>query len=194
MAALSSLCNLWSAKTTDSLPTDDQLFVRAIEHGVLALGHQEARPLQSDAAKAVLRGRDTFLNVPTGYGKSLTYQILPMSARFLLDALEKDYAGVPSVLIVSPLVALMYDQAQKLLNVDDASVLVLSDAVQLHQGCVKGHTATGTVDSARKCTHIFACPEAILHSYKWRKLLLDTEFVNSLVALVIDEAHCIVKW
>ena len=52
MAALSSLCNPWSAKTTDSLPTDDQLFVRAIEHGVLALGHQEARSLLSDAAKA----------------------------------------------------------------------------------------------------------------------------------------------
>ena len=67
MAALSSLCNLWSAKTTDCfIPTDYQLFVRAIEHGVLALGHQEARPLQSDAAKAVLRGRDTFLNCPSG--------------------------------------------------------------------------------------------------------------------------------
>ena len=75
MAALSSLCNLWSVKTTDSLPTDDQLFVRAIEHGVLALGHQEARPLQSDAAKAVLRGRDTFLNCPS----AITSTILPRS-------------------------------------------------------------------------------------------------------------------
>ena len=85
MAALSSLCNLWSAKTTDSVPTDDQLFVRAIEHGVLALGHQEARPLQSDAAKAVLRGRDTFLNCPSGLPRrSLPQFSLDQSYRHLV--------------------------------------------------------------------------------------------------------------
>ena len=85
MAALSSLCNLWSAKATDSVPTDDQLFVRAIEHGVLALGHQEARPLQSDAAKAVLRGRDTFLNCPSGLPRrSLPQFSLDQSYRHLI--------------------------------------------------------------------------------------------------------------
>ena len=87
MAALSSLCNLWSAKTTDSVRTDDQLFVRAIEHGILALGHQEARPLQSDAAKAVLRGRDTFLNCPSGHPRrSLPQFSLDQSYRHLVGS------------------------------------------------------------------------------------------------------------
>ena len=42
--------------------------------------------------------------------------------------------------------------------------------------------------------HIFASPEALLQSVKWQKLLLNPDVVNGLVALVIDEAHCIVKW
>ena len=71
-----------------------------------------------------------------------------------------------------------------LLNV----LLVLSDAVQVQQG------SEAICDSAHRCTHIFACPEALLHSSKWRKLLLDSKYVNSLVVLVIDEGHCIIKW
>ena len=126
---MAALYNLWSAaKATGdheetTIVADD---ARAIEHGVLALGHQETKPLQSDAVNVVLRGKDTFLNVPTGYGKSLTYQILPICARFLLAALGKECVGVPSVLVVSPLVALMLDQAQKLQNIDNVLVLVLS--------------------------------------------------------------------
>ena len=60
------------------------------------------------------RGEDTFLNVPTGYGKSLVYMILPLCAKLILEALGDDPATPPSVLVVTLLVAMMRDQAQKL--------------------------------------------------------------------------------
>lgn len=43
-------------------------------------------------------------------------------------------------------------------------------------------------------THIFGSPEAIVGSKKWRSLFMDDSFISRIVAIVIDEAHCIVKW
>ena len=44
-----------------------------------------------------------------------------------------------------------------------------------------------------KCTHVFASPEALLESARGRKMLLCSDFV-SIVAIMIDKAHCIVNW
>ena len=178
MAATLALCKLWSTRC------DERLIRNAIHNCTLSLGHQIPKPLQLDAVSAVLNGKDTFLNVPTGYGKSLVYTILPLCARFILEALGDGFVAPPAVLVVTPLVALMHDQAQKLLGVRNVKVLVLrdEDADKLDHDLAKGWT------------HIFASPEALLQSVKWRKLLLDPNLVNNLVALVIDEAHCIVKW
>ena len=45
-----------------------------------------------------------------------------------------------------------------------------------------------------KCHLIFISPEAILSHHKWRKLLLLEAYQKNLVALVIDEAHCVRNW
>ena len=57
-------------------------------------------------------GRDAFVCLPTGYGKSLCYQALPfvMDHKRFVAGLEE--AGKSCVLVVSPLVALMEDQDQ----------------------------------------------------------------------------------
>src|SRR5512139_824977 len=64
-------------------------------------GFAAFRPLQEDVCRAVLSGRDTLLVMPTGAGKSLCYQ-LPGLAR----------GG--TTLVVSPLIALIEDQVDKL--------------------------------------------------------------------------------
>ena len=42
-----------------------------------------------------------------------------------------------------------------------------------------------------KYSHLFTSPEAVLQASKWRKMILPTEI---LIAIAIDEAHCIIKW
>src|SRR6202020_3352507 len=64
-------------------------------------GHREFRAHQQEVCEAAATGRDVLLVMPTGAGKSLCYQ---------LPALARGGVG----LVISPLIALMEDQAAKL--------------------------------------------------------------------------------
>ena len=74
-------------------------------------GYKELKPFQSNVVKSVCNGQDVFLMSPTGSGKSLTYEMIP----FVFERLgKKDTA---SVIIVSPLVALIEAQCEKLIYI-----------------------------------------------------------------------------
>ena len=62
--------------------------------------------LKTQVITAVLRGRDVFALLPTGYGKTLCYAVLPAAFDIL-------HPGSPpsTVLVLSPLTAIMKDQA-----------------------------------------------------------------------------------
>ena len=69
MVAMLVLYKLWSTGC------DKQLIHNTIHHCMLPLGHQIPMPLQFNAVSVTLNGEDTFLNVPTRYGKSLVFMI-----------------------------------------------------------------------------------------------------------------------
>ena len=131
-------------------------------------GFDSFRPGQEAVIRAVLEGRDTLAVMPTGGGKSLCYQI---------PALMQESLTV----IVSPLISLMKDQVDSLLQ---SSV---ADAAALHSGLspedrweVERKVRTGEIRM------LYVAPER----------LRSLEFVLSLrragVGLfVVDEAHCI---
>ena len=134
-------------------------------------GFDSFRPGQEEAIRAVLEGRDTLAVMPTGGGKSLCYQI---------PALMQESLTV----IVSPLISLMKDQVDSLIQ---SSV---AEAATLHSGLspeerweVERRVRTGAVKM------LYVAPER----------LRSLEFVLSLrragVGLfVVDEAHCISEW
>jgi len=63
---------------------------------------------QRDCIKYLYEGKDVFLWLPTGFGKSLCYEVLP----FVLDDMLGRHGSV--VIVISPLVSLMVDQVQSL--------------------------------------------------------------------------------
>ena len=71
------------------------------------LGYTKLRPNQEKVVEYFVQGRDVFVGLPTGSGKSLCYCILPT----VFDMLRGSN-GLSIVVVVSPLIALMKDQVR----------------------------------------------------------------------------------
>jgi len=133
-------------------------------------GHHDFRPHQQQVCEAAADGRDVLLVMPTGAGKSLCYQ-LPALAR----------GG--TALVISPLIALMDDQASKLtaLNLRVARIHSGLDREASRQAC-RDYLA-GDLD------FLFIAPER-MRVPGFPEMLAKRK--PTLVA--IDEAHCISQW
>jgi ATP-dependent DNA helicase RecQ len=143
---------------------------RMIELGKRRFGISAFRPGQALAIRNVLAGIDTLAIMPTGAGKSLCYQ---------LPALELD--GV--TLVVSPLIALMKDQYDKLAELG-MDVLRLDSTLSPRDE----QTALARLSENRPCV-AYVTPER-LGEPRFRDRLAAVR-----VALfVVDEAHCISQW
>jgi len=125
----------------------------------------------------VLKKTDLFVNLPTGFGKSLIYQALPL----LSDVLCNTSGHI--VVVISPLVNLMKDQVEKLNNLG-VSATTLSD--------MDDEKATGVEKGAFSV--VYGSPEAWLKIERWRKVLSSDVYSNKLCAMAVDEAHVIKQW
>ena len=70
------------------------------------LGYEAVKPEQLQVVTGVVRGRDTFAVLPTGFGKSLCFALLPAMYDQLYPSSEPSI-----VVVVTPLTAIMKDQA-----------------------------------------------------------------------------------
>jgi len=102
-----ALCIMWVAEV-ERAPT----ILSAAIHSSLQVFRHEARSSRGSASDSL---RTTRVHKRADWiRKWLVYQILPFCASFILERTGKVTAAVPVVLIVSPLIALMQDQAHKL--------------------------------------------------------------------------------
>ncbi len=175
-----ALVNAWKTDVT----ANPSLLASVVEYGLQKLGYERIKPEQLTAIQSLLKGINVFMSVPTGFGKSLVYQLLPFCAERLLHSSSWEFK-TPVVVIVSPLVSLMHDQVSKL-AAKGVNAVCISGDVDLDD-------AYALVTEGR-FTHVFGSPEAFVGSRKWRSLFLDKSFSGRVTAIAIDEAHCIVKW
>jgi ATP-dependent DNA helicase RecQ len=134
-----------------------------------AFGYSSFRPGQAEVIDAVLQGRDCIAVMPTGAGKSLTFQI---PARMLNG----------TVLVISPLISLMKDQVDALLAVGFRATAINSTLAFEERRERLAAFRRGELEL------VYLAPEALDGSLR--------DFVRGcpLALLVVDEAHCISQW
>jgi ATP-dependent DNA helicase RecQ len=137
----------------------------------LIQGFQSFHPEQEQALQSILAGQDTLVVLPTGSGKSLTFQ-LPALLR----------KGV--TLVFSPLIALMRDQVEMLRN----KGLTMVDYI------VSGQSAAHRDDVYRRIVKgdlrlVYIAPERV------RDVALNEALAQAdVIQVVVDEAHCVHMW
>ncbi len=150
-----------------SLPTTLEALQEQLDRW---FGFREFRSGQAEVIQSVLAGRDTIAVMPTGAGKSLCYQ---------LPALMLE--GV--TLVVSPLIALMKDQVDGLIERDIPATLINSSVPLAEQEARLQGLRRGDY---RLC---FVAPERFRSGrFAWAIRQVPVRL------LAIDEAHCISQW
>ncbi len=141
-------------------------------HQILAQywGYTQFRPLQEDIIRSVMSGQDTVALLPTGGGKSLCFQVPAMSQPGLC-------------LVISPLIALMKDQEEHLLQ----------KGIRAH-AIVSGMKKSEVELALNNCIYgdykfLYVSPERLL-SPIFKEYLLQMK----LNLIAVDEAHCISQW
>ncbi|MBI3805773.1 MAG: ATP-dependent DNA helicase RecQ [Nitrospirae bacterium] len=132
-------------------------------------GYTHFRPGQEEIIQAVLSGRDCIGVMPTGAGKSLTYQI---PARILPG----------TTLVISPLIALMKDQVDALTEVGIPATFVNS-SLTLEERRERIARLKGG-----EYRLIYAAPEGL------EGFLLELLMTCQISLIAVDEAHCISHW
>lgn len=133
-------------------------------------GYPAFRPLQEDIIHSVCAGKDTLGLMPTGGGKSITFQVPALAMEGIC-------------IVVTPLIALMKDQVENLRRVGIKATAVYSgmshqEIITQLENCIFGGYKFLYVSPERLCTEIFRVK---LHAM-------------TVCLLVIDESHCISQW
>jgi ATP-dependent DNA helicase RecQ len=133
-------------------------------------GYSTFRPLQERIVRSLLAGHDTCVVMPTGGGKSLCYQLPAV-------------ASGGTAVVISPLIALMQDQATQLAQMGIPAAVLNSTLSETEQAKVMSRARAGAYRL------LYVSPERVARgdTMGWLQQVPIAFFA-------IDEAHCISEW
>jgi ATP-dependent DNA helicase RecQ len=133
-------------------------------------GYDEFRPLQGDIIRSITSGKDTLGLMPTGGGKSLTFQVPTMA----MDGL---------CVVVTPLIALMKDQVENLKKRGIAAAAIYSG--------MSYNDILMTLDNAvyEAYKFLYVSPERLATPVFMEKIKQA-----KVCMIAVDESHCISQW
>lgn len=141
------------------------------------------RPNQLEAINATLGGKDTFVLMPTGGGKSLCYQLPSIIS-------SGHTRGV--TVVISPLLSLMQDQVAHLQKLKIQALLVNGEVGPEHKRLVMDSLKNPNVEKFIQLLYI--TPEMISKNQRMISAFRDLHQRKKLARIVIDEAHCVSQW
>ncbi|KAI6877613.1 ATP-dependent DNA helicase, partial [Hortaea werneckii] len=141
------------------------------------------RENQIQAINTTLAGKDAFVLMPTGGGKSLCYQLPSLIT-------SGKTRGV--TIVVSPLLSLMEDQVQHLNNLRVQAFLLNGESNADAKRHVRDALAMSEPQKYIQC--LYVTPEMLSKNQSMVSLFERLYQRNQLARLVIDEAHCVSQW
>ena len=124
---------------------------------------------QNNAINSIRDGKDVFLCMRTGGGKSLTYECYPL------------IFPTKCVIVIAPLVTIMQEQCIKLNSLGFKATYI---------GC--DHKEDENIRSG-KFDFVFGSPEHVLEG-RYREMVRSATYQSKLGLLVVDEAHTVINW
>ncbi|XP_022791375.1 mediator of RNA polymerase II transcription subunit 34-like isoform X1 [Stylophora pistillata] len=139
---------------------------------------KELNAYQKVAIEKFMQGRDIFVNLPTGYGKSLIFQALPT----MFDMVMAGQGSI--VVVVCPLLNLSKDQVAYLNSLGISAINISHVEKEGDRRDVE----------AGKYSLVYGTPESWLDNDRWRSMLTNKVYSEKLCAIAVDEAHVIRQW
>lgn len=133
-------------------------------------GYDDFRSIQWDVIESISNGADTLALMPTGGGKSITFQVPALSME-------------GTCIVVTPLIALMNDQVERLKSLGVKAIAIHS-GLSYHEMKI---VLENTMNGAYKI--VYLSPERLMNEqFRQRLKHMQVSF------LAVDEAHCISQW
>nr|XP_022298997.1 ATP-dependent DNA helicase Q-like 3 [Crassostrea virginica] len=161
-------------------------FEDVMKKAVTFYGDIKLKKEQLEVLEAVYEGRDCVAVLPTGFGKSVIFHLIPY-----LTPQPK------TVIVVAPITALMEDQLQSLSEKEISACSISMDGtfyntVSQEDGCIK--TVSMNHFDIADFRLVYAHPETVTTNSRIRKLLLTKRFQEIVCCIVIDEVHMVSEW
>jgi superfamily II DNA helicase RecQ len=151
------------------------------------------KPKQFECLTACLKGNDVICVLPTGYGKSLVYELLPYYYRvYGQEICEKDEKHI--VIILTPLNSIIDEQCDKLshrcirLDTNMRKILQQDSSLQNVSNRLQ-------IDRFKNCDffYVIGLPEEVLAESMW-PIYKSSQWQNCKSTIFVDEGHCVVMW